>query len=73
MSTHLESKTLFGLGVLLLVVVGLAVTGYLTSDAVEAIKWIGTAFMGVRTAANVMENVVAAKAVNSSKEESERE
>jgi len=69
MSAHLESKTLVGLGILLAVIVGLALIGKLSSEAVEALKWIGGTFMGVRTAANIMENVVAAKSVDVAKKD----
>lgn len=57
MRQHLESKTVFGLLVLLGVVVGLALVGKLTEDVVAAIKWIGSTYFGVRTAANIMENL----------------
>lgn len=57
MSQHLESKTVFGLLILLLVVVGLSLSGKLTPEAVEAIKWIGGTFMTVRVAANATENL----------------
>lgn len=52
----LDSKTIFGLLVLLLVVVGLDIFHLLTDQAVSAIEWIGGSFMGVRMAANVSEN-----------------
>lgn len=54
---HLESKTNGGLILLLLVVVGLAVIGKLTHDAVEAVKWLGASFMAVRASANATENL----------------
>lgn len=54
---HLVSKTNGALLLLLAVVVGLAVTDHLTEPAVEAIKWLGTSFFGVRGVANVMENI----------------
>lgn len=54
---HLQSKTIIGFLLLLLVIVGLSAFGKLTAEAVDAIKWVGGTFMGVRTAANIMENV----------------
>ncbi len=54
---HLESKTVVGMLLLLASILGLALTGKLTPEAVDAIKWLGGSFMMVRTAANVMENV----------------
>lgn len=54
---HLQSKTVSGLAVLLLCIVGLAIAGKLDAEAVEAIKWIGGTYMGVRAAANVAENL----------------
>jgi threonine/homoserine/homoserine lactone efflux protein len=55
MPNHFESKTMAGLALLLLVVVGLTLFGKLTPEAVDAIKWIGGSFMTVRAAANIME------------------
>ena len=52
-----ESKTVVGLAVLLLVVVGLALAGKLTPEAVEALKWIGSTYFGVRAVANYAENM----------------
>lgn len=56
-NNHLLSKTNGGLLLLLVVVVGLAMVGKLTSEAVEAIKWLGASFMAVRAAANASENM----------------
>ncbi len=57
MINHLESKTVVGLTILLLVIVGLALIGKLSSEAVDAIKWLGATYMGVRAAANIAENL----------------
>lgn len=54
---QLESKTIIGLLVLLGTIIGLCLAGKLTPEAVDAIKWIGGAFMAVRVAANVGENL----------------
>ncbi len=42
---------------LLGVVVGLSLAGKLTPEAVDAVKWIGGAFMAVRVTANASENL----------------
>lgn len=52
---QLNSKTNGGLIILLIVVVGLALIGKLTPEAVDAIKWLGASFMVVRTGANLAE------------------
>lgn len=57
MMQHLESKTVVGLTILLSCIIGLSLAGKLTPEAVEAIKYIGTAFMTVRLGANVAENL----------------
>ncbi len=57
MLNHLKSKTVLGLLTLLFVVVALTLLGKLTHEAVEAIKWIGSSYMLVRTGANVAENL----------------
>lgn len=54
---HLTSKTNGGLIVLLLVVIGLALIDKLTSEAVDAIKWLGASFFLVRTGANISQNM----------------
>ena len=54
---HLNSKTNGALILLLIVVVGLALCGKLTAEAVEALKWLGGTFFGVRAAANIAENL----------------
>ncbi len=54
---HLESKTIIGLLVLLSAILGLAIFGKLTPEAVDALKWLGGSFMMVRTAANIGENL----------------
>lgn len=61
MKQHLESKTIVGFLLLLATIIGLALSGKLTSEAVDAIKWLGGSFMLVRTAANVAENLPGAK------------
>lgn len=61
MLQHLESKTVVGFTLLLATIVGLALAGKLTPEAVEAIKWLGGSFMLVRTAANVAENLPSGK------------
>jgi threonine/homoserine/homoserine lactone efflux protein len=53
---NLNSKTILGLLVLLIVIVGLAILGKLTPEAVDALKWIGGTFMAVRVVANHSEN-----------------
>lgn len=53
---NLQSKTIIGLLVLLLVIIGLAIAGKLTPEAVDVIKWIGGTFMAVRVVANHAEN-----------------
>lgn len=53
----LQSKTVIGLLVLLATAVGLSLAGKLTPEAVEVIKYVGTAYMSVRVAANVAENL----------------
>ena len=50
---HLESKTNGGLLLFLAVIVGLALAGKLTPEAVESIKWLGASFFLVRTTANM--------------------
>lgn len=50
-----QSKTILGLLVLLAVIVGLAAFGKLTTEAVEAVKWVGGTFMAVRVTANYVE------------------
>lgn len=50
---YIDSKTNGGLLLLLVVVIGLSIFDHLTPEAVEAIKWIGGAFMSVRFAANL--------------------
>jgi threonine/homoserine/homoserine lactone efflux protein len=45
-SLSFEREELIGLMVLLACVVGLALVGRLTDQAVSAIQWVGGAFMG---------------------------
>jgi threonine/homoserine/homoserine lactone efflux protein len=54
---QLESKTVLGLLLLLACIIGLAIFGKLTAEAVDALKWVGGTYMAVRTAANVTENL----------------
>lgn len=58
---HLKSKTVVGFSLLLATIIGLALYGKLTQEAVDAIKWLGGSFMLVRTAANVAENLPGGK------------
>lgn len=51
-----QSKTIIGLLFILGLATGLSLAGKLTTEMVEVIKWVGTAFMSVRGLANVMEN-----------------
>lgn len=53
MMQHLHSKTNGALLLLLAVVVGLALAGKLTQEAVEAVKWLGGTFFAVRGIANL--------------------
>lgn len=55
--SHLQSKTVAGLTVLLAVFLLLEFTGHLTDNAVEVIKYLGTAYLGVRAIANGTENL----------------
>ena len=48
----IHSKTVMGFTILLITIVGLALTNHLTDQAVEAIKWLGASFMTVRAVAN---------------------
>lgn len=66
LSPHVTSKTNGALLLLLAVVVGLAVVGKLTAEAVEAVKWLGGTFMGVRAVANATENLSKGKDDSSS-------
>lgn len=52
MRNHLNSKTVAGLTVILLVSCGMAFLGKLTPDLVEVIKWVGASFMAVRAVSN---------------------
>lgn len=65
MASHLESKTIVGLLILLLSILGLVAFNKLTPEAVDCIKWIGGLFMTVRVSANVMENLPSKKAAKS--------
>lgn len=53
---RLDSKTVLGLASILLLSGLLAAIGKLTPEMVEVIKWVGTAYMGVRAVANYSEN-----------------
>lgn len=61
----LNSKTIIGFLVLLATIIGLSILNKLTPEAVDAIKWIGGAFMAVRGIANHAENKYASSAENS--------
>ncbi len=41
----IEKEELIGLAILLLVIIGLSLAGKLTQEAVEGIKYVGSAFM----------------------------
>jgi hypothetical protein len=49
-----DKEELIGLGVLLLVIVGLALLGKLTDDAVKGISWVGGSFMTSKGLSNLM-------------------
>lgn len=51
----LQSKTVVGLVVMLALACTMAIFGKLTPELVDVIKWVGTAFMGVRGVANFVE------------------
>lgn len=53
MASHLQSKTMAGLLLILLTAVGLDVAGLLTDQAADVLKWVGAAFLSVRVAANM--------------------
>jgi len=53
---HLESKTNGALIILLLAIIGLAIIGKLTQEAVDALKWVGGSFFMVRGVANFNDN-----------------
>lgn len=57
MPNHLESKTMVGLLLLLIVAVVCALLGKLTTEMVDVLKWLGGSYMAVRAAANVSENM----------------
>lgn len=57
LNNHLESKTNGALILLLVVVVGLTLVGKLTPEAVDALKWLGGSFFGVRGIANAVEGL----------------
>lgn len=54
---NMQSKTVLGLITLLVVVVGLELSGHLTPTAVDAIKWIGAAYIAQRAVATGTENM----------------
>jgi hypothetical protein len=55
---HLVSKTNGALILMLGIVVLLSLTDHLTENTVEALKWIGTSFFGVRGISNAVEGFV---------------
>ena len=57
MSPAMQSKTFLGLLILLAAITGLAFAGKLNGEAVEALQWVGGAFMAVRVTANATENL----------------
>lgn len=56
-----DSKTVLGLIFLLAVIVLLACINKLSPEAVDAIKWVGTAYMSVRVVANHVEGKYGSK------------
>lgn len=52
----LESKTVIGFLVLLVISCAMAFFGKLTPELVDILKWIGGGFMAVRATANYSEN-----------------
>jgi len=57
MPNHLESKTMAGLVLILLIAVVCAVLGKLSTEMVEVLKWVGSSFLGMRAVANVAESL----------------
>lgn len=57
MPNHLESKTMAGLALILLIAVVCAVMGKLTTEMVEVLRWVGSSFLAMRAVANVAENL----------------
>lgn len=57
MPNHLESKTMAGLAAILVIAVGAALLGKLSSELVDVLKWIGGSFLGMRAVANVAESM----------------
>lgn len=57
MLSMLESKTVVGLILILLVSCVMSSLGKLTPELVDIIKWIGVAYMGVRGVVNAGEQV----------------
>lgn len=53
---QLQSKTIIGLILILAISCIMALTSKLTPELVDIIKWVGTAFMGVRGIANYTES-----------------
>jgi threonine/homoserine/homoserine lactone efflux protein len=56
-----KSKTILGLLVILIILVGLALYGKVTPEVADVLKWIGASFLGVRGVANAAEGLVASK------------
>ncbi len=57
MRVALESKTMIGLIIILLIAVICAFMGKLTDQLVEVLKWVGSSFMAMRGIANIAENL----------------
>lgn len=53
---QLQSKTVLGLLLILLLAAGLSLAGKLTAEMVDVIKWVGASYMAVRGIANYAEN-----------------
>lgn len=54
--SFLEKEELLALLLLLIVVIGLDLSGHLTDQAVSAIEWIGAAFMGSKGIQGLLPN-----------------
>ena len=60
----IQSKTVLGLAIILIYSAIMSALGKLTPELVDIIKWVGTAYMGVRVVANAGESYVAGKGPN---------
>lgn len=55
MPNHFASKTMAGLAVILGVAVAMALTGHLSAELADVLKWVGGSFLGMRAVANYAE------------------